>query len=156
MIPAAGQGALGIEVRADAERRHPALWAALQSLLDPRAWLAVHAERAVSRALGGSCSMPLAAHARWTGSGSPGEPLALSAALGNGDDGPPVLIHACLTRPVAGVAEAEALGRAVADQLRERGGDALIAALPLQPHGAEVPEGDVSGTASRGPAPAGR
>ena len=28
-------------------------------------WLAVHAERAVSRALGGSCSMPLAAHAVW-------------------------------------------------------------------------------------------
>ena len=30
-------------------------------------WLAVQAERAVSRALGGSCSMPLAAHAVWQG-----------------------------------------------------------------------------------------
>ena len=157
MVPAAGQGALGIEVRADAERRHPALWAALQSLLDPRAWLAVHAERAVSRALGGSCSMPLAAHARWTGSGGPDEPLALSAALGNGDDGrPPVLIRVALARPVADVAEAEALGRAIADQLRERGGDALIAALSAEPHAAEGADGNAPGTAPRGPAPAGR
>ena len=41
-------------------------------------FLAAHAERAVSRALGGSCSMPLAAHAVWEG-----DSLRLDAALGD-------------------------------------------------------------------------
>ena len=66
MLPAAGQGALGIEVRADdAELRD-----ALATLIHRPTWLAVHAERAVSRGLGGSCSMPLAAHAHWQGDGA--------------------------------------------------------------------------------------
>jgi hydroxymethylbilane synthase len=60
MLPAAGQGALGIEC-APAARRPGA---ALAPLAHQRTWLAVAAERAVSRAMGGSCSMPLAAHAR--------------------------------------------------------------------------------------------
>lgn len=124
MIPAAGQGALGIELRADAPQRCAPLWAALQSLLDRPAWLAVHAERAVSRTLGGSCSMPLAAHARWQGDGR----LSLSAALGSVEGAPPQLLKVTQAAPVADVAAAEALGRAVAQQLREQGGDALIAA----------------------------
>lgn len=144
MIPAAGQGALGIELRADAERRHPVLWAAVRALLDPRAWLAVHAERAVSRALGGSCSMPLAAHARWLDAQGPGGRLALAAALGSGEDGPPQLLHAEATQNVASVAEAEALGRAVSDALRARGGAALIAALA-------APAADGSETGASGP-----
>ena len=74
MLPAAGQGALGLEVRADATR----LRAQLAELIDPATWLAVHAERAVSRALGGSCSMPLAAHAVWQG-----QQLRVQAALGD-------------------------------------------------------------------------
>jgi hydroxymethylbilane synthase len=64
MVPAAGQGALGIEVRADdVELRQ-----SLAAFIDRPTWLATHAERAVSRGLGGSCSMPLAAHATWQGS----------------------------------------------------------------------------------------
>src|SRR5574343_183857 len=59
MIPAAGQGALGLEVRED----DGALREALQAFVHQPTWLATHAERAVSRALGGSCSVPLAAHA---------------------------------------------------------------------------------------------
>jgi hydroxymethylbilane synthase len=57
MLPAAGQGALGIEVRAD----RADLMEALAPLSHQSTWLAVAAERAVSRAMGGSCSMPLAA-----------------------------------------------------------------------------------------------
>ena len=57
MLPAAGQGALGIEVRAE----RADLIAALAALAHPPTWLAVTAERTVSRAMGGSCSMPLAA-----------------------------------------------------------------------------------------------
>ncbi len=67
MLPAAGQGALGIEIRST---RHD-LVAALAPLADHATWLAVAAERAVSRAMGGSCSMPLAAHAVWKRVGDP-------------------------------------------------------------------------------------
>ena len=54
MLPAAGQGALGLEVRSD----RADLQALLASLAHQTTWLAVAAERAVSRAMGGSCSMP--------------------------------------------------------------------------------------------------
>src|SRR5471032_345094 len=47
MIPAPGQGALGLEIRSDAAELHDRLVA----LIDADAWLAVHAERAVARAL---------------------------------------------------------------------------------------------------------
>ena len=59
MLPAAGQGALGIEVRSS----RADVIEALQSLVHAPTLLAVSAERAVSRVMGGSCSMPLAAFA---------------------------------------------------------------------------------------------
>ncbi|MDQ6639269.1 MAG: hydroxymethylbilane synthase, partial [Pseudomonadota bacterium] len=74
MLPCAGQGALAIETRADDDD----LIARLAPLTDRRTRLAVAAERAVSRALGGSCSMPLAAHAAWQG-----DMLVLDAAVGH-------------------------------------------------------------------------
>ena len=130
MLPAAGQGALGIEVRADCAERHPALWAALQALTHRPSWLAVHAERAVSRALGGSCSTPLAAHARWQADGR----LALHAVLGSAEDAPAELVHAEGHEPVGDTAAAEALGQAVSQRLREGGGAALLAALQTTTH----------------------
>ena len=63
MLPAAGQGALGIEVRSD----RADVAQVLRPLLHPPTWLAVLAERAVSRVMGGSCSMPLAAYATFAG-----------------------------------------------------------------------------------------
>jgi hydroxymethylbilane synthase len=62
-LPAAGQGALGIEIRAG----RPEIKACLAPLNHPPSELAVSAERAVSRALGGSCDVPLAAYAIWDG-----------------------------------------------------------------------------------------
>ncbi|NLD69222.1 MAG: hydroxymethylbilane synthase [Limnobacter sp.] len=56
-VPAAGQGALGIETLAG--RSELAAW--LAPLADARTAAEVTAERAVSRALGGSCRVPLAA-----------------------------------------------------------------------------------------------
>ena len=85
MLPAAGQGALGIEVRAD----RADLLALLAPLAGQRDWLATAAERAVSRAMGGSCSMPLAAHARWQADGS----LRIDAAWGD-PEGPAPLVRA--------------------------------------------------------------
>ncbi len=122
MIPAAGQGALGLEVRADALP----LRAALAELVHRPTWLAVHTERALSRALGGSCSVPLAAHARWSAEG-----LSLDAALGALDDPTRPLLRAKAQWPataVASEADAQALGNAVATQLRELGADAYLAA----------------------------
>jgi hydroxymethylbilane synthase len=58
-LPAPGQGALGIEILAG----RPELRAWLAPLADRRTWLEVTAERSVSRALGGSCRIPLAAYA---------------------------------------------------------------------------------------------
>ena len=101
MLPAAGQGALGIEVRADdGELRE-----ALAALIHAPTWLAVHAERAVSRGLGGSCSMPLAAHASWQG-----DALHLAAALGHAEDPRRPLLLAQIGGRVADIAAAEALG----------------------------------------------
>ena len=59
MLPAPGQGALGIEcLAARAE-----VAALVAPLADGPTTICVRAERAVSRALGGSCSLPLAAYA---------------------------------------------------------------------------------------------
>jgi hydroxymethylbilane synthase len=127
MIPAAGQGALGIEVRADAAT----LRAQLAEMVHAPTWLAVHAERAVSRALGGSCSMPLAAHAVWHGS-----ELVMAAALGHAEDTARPLLRTSARATVApdsGVTAtqaADALGRQAAQQLRDLGADAYLAAAP--------------------------
>jgi hydroxymethylbilane synthase len=111
MLPAAGQGALGIEI---CEGR-PDLHEALQPLVHSQSWLAVAAERAVSRAMGGSCSMPLAAHATLSES-----VLTLRAAWGD-PDGAPTLVTAHVEGVVTSLQEAEALGLQVADALK-RGG----------------------------------
>ena len=65
-LPAAGQGALGIETRAG--RSEMKSW--LAPLNHAPSAMAVTAERAVSRALGGSCDVPLAAYAIWEGADS--------------------------------------------------------------------------------------
>lgn len=111
MLPAAGQGALGIEIRAYRQD----LRDALAPLAHQTTWLTVTAERAVSRAMGGSCSMPLAAHGLWSGS-----TLTLQAAWGDIDGRVP-LVRAQGQAHVATLAEADALGLAVAAQLRAAG-----------------------------------
>ena len=119
MIPAAGQGALAIEVREDNGR----LREQLAVLMHRPTALAVEAERAVSRALGGSCSMPLAAHAVWQG-----ERLQLSAALGALDaDLLRPLLHVRLDAALSDEAAARALGERAAAGLRAQGGDAYLA-----------------------------
>jgi hydroxymethylbilane synthase len=116
MLPAAGQGALGIEVRS-----HRADVAqALAPLADAVTWLCVTAERSVSRAMGGSCSMPLAAHATLVDG-----VLDLQAAWGD-PTGAPVLVRAQAQQRMA-VSDVESrviadqLGATVAAQLRAQG-----------------------------------
>jgi len=126
MLPAAGQGALGIEVRAD--RRD--LMDALATLAHQPTWLAVTAERTVSRAMGGSCSMPLAAFVRTPQDAE----MRLEAAWGEpGTDGQGVagqpLVRAEHRAPVRSFADAEALGERVAASLRA-GGAVWVANAP--------------------------
>ena len=101
-LPAAGQGALGIEVRSD----RTDLIAALAPLVHMPTWLRVAAERTVSRAMGGSCSMPLAAYAHWLDD----ETLALRAAWGD-PQGVLPMVRVEGTDQVLSLADAEALGQ---------------------------------------------
>ena len=111
MLPAAGQGALGIEVRADRSD----LTELLARVAHQSTWLAVAAERAVSRAMGGSCSMPLAAFATFSG-----EYLQLRAAWGE-PEGSAALVRAQSACVAADLAQAAELGAEVAQRLRAAG-----------------------------------
>ena len=113
MLPAVGQGALGIEARAD----DAAAREALACLDHPATHAAVTAERAMLAALHGGCMAPIAA---W----------------GRTEDGHLVLTGRVLdpagTRKLEAVEagtleEAEALGRSVADALLAKGAAELIA-----------------------------
>jgi hydroxymethylbilane synthase len=117
MLPCAGQGALGIEVRSDAH----ALRAQLAQLTHRPTWLAVQAERAVSRALGGSCSMPLAAHATWSG-----DTLTLHVALGHALTPASTLLRTTQQAAIETDAQARALGEGAAQSLRDTGAVAYL------------------------------
>ena len=108
MLPAAGQGALGIEIRAD----RTDVQGALAHLVHQPTWLAVCAERAVSRMMGGSCSMPLAAYATFTG-----DELHIRAAWGDAEGVQPV-VYADATGLARDAAAATALGEQVARALQ--------------------------------------
>jgi len=111
MLPAAGQGALGIEIRSD----RADLRALLAPLADSVTWQRVAAERAVSRAMGGSCSMPLAAHAVMDGGA-----LKLQAAWGD-PQGDATLVTAASDITATDLTAAEALGLRVAQALQQGG-----------------------------------
>lgn len=119
MVPAAGQGAIGIETPVTERVLH----AQLQALTDTPTALAVCAERAVSRTMGASCSMPLAAFAQWAG-----PELQLRAVWGNPDeaqlpqvDNPAPLLHASGRAMAPSWDEADALGQQVGQALLAQG-----------------------------------
>ena len=109
-LPAPGQGALAIECRSD----RADVIAALRPLVDSATTLATTAERAFSRALGGSCQMPLAGYAEWE------EGRLWLRGLIASRDGCDVL-RGEIEGTVGDVAAAEALGRALADDFLARG-----------------------------------
>ena len=79
----------------------------------------MRAERAVSRALGGSCQLPLAAHARVSGS-----TLELRGLVANPDG--KTLVSAQVSGPSG---SPEELGVRLAGELRAQGADRILAAL---------------------------
>jgi hydroxymethylbilane synthase len=111
MVPAVGQGALAVQVRAD-----DPLASAVAFLDHVPTRRAVLAERAFLTAMGGGCRAPFAAHARL----EEGELVARGAALE--PEGREVLRHT-----VRGPAEdAALLGRRLARVLLDRGAAALV------------------------------
>ncbi|HEV3468522.1 MAG TPA: hydroxymethylbilane synthase [Pyrinomonadaceae bacterium] len=112
MLPAVGQGSLGVETRADASETN-----ALVSRLDhPETRAAVVAERALLRHLGGGCQVPIAAHGR-VADGA----LRLTALVAS-PDGAEIIRD----RVEGAAADAERLGEALAARLLERGAASLL------------------------------
>ncbi len=121
MTPAAGQGAIGIEICAD----RPDLAEILARLNHLPTAVQVYAERGVSRTMGGSCSMPLAAHATWQQ-----ETLTLHAAWGDPlvKNAPLIQAEGSCTLALSAsdvLAQATALGQRVAQQLIAQGAVAI-------------------------------
>ena len=114
-LPAAGQGALGIEIAA----RRTDLADILRPLNHEETAACVTAERALARALGGSCQVPLAAYCVMEDG-----LLTLNGLVGHPDGS--VIIEASAQAPAA---YADALGRAVAKRLADDGAEELIAAV---------------------------
>lgn len=107
VLPAPGQGAIAVEVRAD-DGWAQAIVASLNHL---PTWWAVTAERAFLRALGGGCRLPIAAYGTVRGERLMLEGLVIAPdgawAVRARIEGPP--------------AEAEALGEALAERVKAKG-----------------------------------
>lgn len=114
-IPAVGQGALGIEICTHRQD----LVAILAPLNHPETAACVLAERAMSRALAGSCTVPLGAHAIIGQHG-----LQITGFVAS-VDGQKMLVE----EAVGAIDTAEHLGLQLANQLRAKGADAILAAL---------------------------
>jgi hydroxymethylbilane synthase len=112
MLPAVGQGALGLECRRDDDRTR----ALTERLSDPEAFQAVRAERSLLRALGGGCQVPIGAAA----SVADGE-LALRGAVLRPDG--TRRVDGELTGPAEG---AEEIGARLAETLLTRGAGELL------------------------------
>jgi hydroxymethylbilane synthase len=124
MCPAAGQGALAIEVRSD----DIDLDVATAFLDDRAARRTTECERALLRALGGGCQVPIGAYAETHGS-----ELRLTAVVARPDG-------TQLLREQQSGAQPQALGEAVGKALLARGAQAILdevygkqAAVPQQP-----------------------
>ncbi|KLI99407.1 hydroxymethylbilane synthase [Luteimonas sp. FCS-9] len=111
-LPAPAQGAIAIECRDDA----PQLQALLATLDDAPTRRCVEAERAMNRALHGSCHVPVAAFARLHDGR-----ILLEGLVGSATDG-----RAVRAGGEAGEGEGEALGSAVAARLLESGAGAFL------------------------------
>jgi len=112
MLPAVGQGAIGIECRADDEGAR----ALLAAINDPASSACLCAERALLAALDGSCHTPIAGYAELAGGR-----LSLRALIARPDGSESL----CAARSGA-IAEGEALGRDAGRELKARAGSGFF------------------------------
>lgn len=115
LLPAVGQGALGLETRTG----DTAVAALLEPLNHQVTATCVAAERIVAARLGGSCQVPLAAYAEIAN-----ERLQLRALVAQPDG--KKTIRDSISGPVA---EATALAEQLANSLSEQGADQILAAI---------------------------
>lgn len=114
-IPAVGQGALGIEISSS----RPDLIAVLAPLNHADTQVCVEAERGMSRALAGSCTVPLGAYATCEG-----DNIRITGFVAS-VDGRQMLVETA----TGNRQQAEALGQKLAAQLIAQGADKILAAL---------------------------
>lgn len=115
MLPAVGQGAIGIECRSDDSRVRELL----APLNDPKTHVRVRAERAMNHRLEGGCQVPIAAHAEL------GHGVIVLRGLVGRPDGSEVVEGVISGRPD----DAEELGVVLAEDLLSRGADDILRAL---------------------------
>jgi hydroxymethylbilane synthase len=120
VLPAPGQGALGLELRDE-----PELLALLEPLNNRVTQATTSAERAFMRRLGAGCYLPVAAYATLDGS-----ELSLSGLVTSLDGSEQVRVSRRVSwQTEDSVAVAEELGIVVAEVALAQGADAIIAAL---------------------------
>src|SRR5262249_23051675 len=112
MLPAVGQGALGLECRAD----DAVTLDLVRRLNHPPTWYAIQAERAMLRALGGGCQVPIGAFSTVNG-----DCLTLCGAVIQPDG--KRRIEGGASGPLA---EAEQRGSRLAGELWQRGAGELL------------------------------
>jgi hydroxymethylbilane synthase len=115
LLPAIGQGALGIEIRAE----DPRVAGLVSVLTDAATTAEVAAERALLEGLGGTCRTPIGGHATVAGS-----TLRLRGLVGRPDGSQ--ILRAEATGPIA---SAGALGGEVARLLLEQGASRILTEL---------------------------
>ena len=118
-LPAVGQGALGIECRSERSD----VIAAMAPLNDPDTCWCVEAERALSRALAGSCNVPLGGYAEISGGNA-----RLRGFVASPDGSR--LVYDEITAPRSGTPQE--LGNAVAQRLIAKGAREILAGLDGQ------------------------
>jgi hydroxymethylbilane synthase len=115
MLSAVGQGAMGVEIRADDAEGA----SFVRTLDDPDTHRAVDAERALLKRLEGGCQVPLGALAQIESGRLKLEAAVFSA---NGSD--------AVRREISGSPdEAESLGKRLAEELLETGAEAILTSL---------------------------
>jgi len=122
VLPAVGQGALGLELRADDAET----FSLLEPLHDANTHRCVAAERAVSRKVNGGCHAPIAAYGTLQG-----DQFSLSALVGRPDGTNMIRVAAEGTAE-----EAEALGTALGTELLDKGAGEILAELNYHPNAA--------------------
>ena len=113
-VPEAGQGVLALQIRAG----DAAMEELVEPANDPDTWAAVVAEAATVRALGGGCTVPVAAYARVEG-----DEMTMHGVVSDGG--------ARLVRAEArgGRADPEGVGLALASRLSDLGAADILAGL---------------------------
>lgn len=115
MVPAVGQGAIGIEIREDDEF----MLHALERIGHPETMECVTAERVVMKSLEGGCQVPIGAYARYED-----DTLTMDAMVGS-VDGERIIRH----QMCGDAGEPEALGEAMVTVLRSLGAEEILAEI---------------------------